>query len=658
MFKPELLLPAGNIEAFHAAIEAGADAIYLGLKKFNARNRARNFLIQQLPTLIKKANEHEVKVFVTVNTVVKNNELPDLISFLHNLEQAGPYSIIVQDLGIVQIVRQYFPKLTVHASTQMNFHNSLGSKFAKRVGIKRIVLARELTQSEIRLIAKKSDVELEVFIHGALCYSVSGMCLFSSYLGGAGANRGMCAQPCRRLYSQNDTTSYLFSLKDNIQFDSLDFLSRCKIASLKVEGRMKSANYVYTVGSKYRAFLDADKRNDLKVDDNFDYTRAKTGYFLSGNAHHPFTAHPNLGEYIGDVIQLHDEKVLINSSHALKDGYRLRFTDSSRDKQVNLKLKNTEQPSNGSYWIAIPEGKSLSGLNHVYLLSEKELKFPAKFDRLVPYRAKEISYSKKQQILKEISKKTNANTSKLFLRVDSMAWLKKVFPEDFDHIILKFSKKTWTDFQIDAPFIQKYKHKFIAELPGFIFEKRLGFYRELLDKLKKHGIDKVMISNSSQLAMIPPQMKVYANESVYTFNDAAIALLKQEGVQDFVYPFENDLENLENYRKKNGIVPVYFYPNLFYARMPAKINNDVVTDDNNLKYYIKTSDNMTRVTPEVPVAFTQYKQKFDKMGYSKYLIDVSHSQPSKHLIKKVLDKFNQSEQIQPSNTFNYKRGLA
>ncbi len=657
MFKPELLLPAGNIEAFNAAIEAGADAIYLGLKKFNARNRARNFLIQQLPTLIKKAADQDVKVFITVNTVIKNHEIPDLLNFLHQLEKAGPYSIIVQDLGIVQLVRKYFPGLTIHASTQMNFHNSLGAKFAKRVGIKRIVLARELTQPEIRLIAKKSDVELEVFIHGALCYSVSGMCLFSSYLGGSGANRGMCAQPCRRLYSKNDTTSYLFSLKDNIQFDSLDFLSRNKITSLKVEGRMKSANYVYSVGSKYRNFLDAEEhRAELKVDENFDYTREKTGYFMAGKATKAFTDHPNLGEYIGDVLKTEANKALITSNHELQSGYRVRFTDASRDTQVNVKILTAQQSEGNSWWIEFKD-KDIKGLNHLYLLSEKERKFPAKLDENVPFRIKDIHPKFKQKILSGLQQSAKNNRKEMYLRIDSMAWLRKIFIPDFDYIVLKFSKQSWSTFQFDAPFIQKFKQKFIVELPGFIFEKRLGYYRELLDKLKKNGIDKVMIGNASQLNMIPPGMTVYSNEAVYAFNDAAIQLLKEEGVSGYMYPFENDLENLQYYRQKDGIVPVYYYPNLFYARMPVKVNNDVVTDDNNLRYFVKTSDNMTRVTPEVPVALTQYQQKFIDMGYSRFLVDVSTAPVSKHLVKKIMEKWNTSTQIQPSNTFNYKRGL-
>ncbi|HRX12035.1 MAG TPA: peptidase U32 family protein, partial [Draconibacterium sp.] len=213
--KPELLLPAGNAESFFAALKAGADAVYLGLSQFNARVRASNFNQSQLISILKEAGKRKVLVYVTLNTVIKNSETGSLIEYLHFLHELNVAGIIIQDWGVYFITKKYFPKLKIHASTQMGIHNTLGTKFLSDKGFQRTVLARELTLKELESVVKNSPIETEVFVHGALCYSFSGMCLFSSYTGGRGANRGMCAQPCRREYDDKNHVKYLFNLKDN-----------------------------------------------------------------------------------------------------------------------------------------------------------------------------------------------------------------------------------------------------------------------------------------------------------------------------------------------------------------------------------------------------------------------------------------------------------
>ena len=215
--KPELLAPVGNTESFYAALTGGADAVFMGLQEFNARGRASNFSRPMLQLAVSKAHERKVKVYITLNTLIKNkevNQLVDILSFLDALKVDG---IIIQDWGVYFIAHRFFPKLVLHASTQMGNHNSLGVNYAFLKGIVRTVLARELTMPELEKIAKESKSELELFVHGALCYSFSGMCLFSSYVGGQGANRGLCKQSCRRFYNEGDEQYALFSLKDNQQ---------------------------------------------------------------------------------------------------------------------------------------------------------------------------------------------------------------------------------------------------------------------------------------------------------------------------------------------------------------------------------------------------------------------------------------------------------
>ena len=270
---PELLLPAGNVENFRAAIAGGADAIYLGLRKFNARGRASNLSNHQFVSLLKEADTHQVKVYVTLNTVIKNNELNELLDMIWFLSKTKVAAVIIQDWGVYYLLKKHFPKLVIHASTQMGNHNSLGANYSQEKGIERIILARETTQQELIGIGKKSNIELEVFTHGALCYSFSGMCMFSSFVGGAGANRGICTQNCRRVYKDKGE-SYLFSLKDHQLIDNLPEMIEAGVASIKIEGRMKSAEYVYTVAKAYRKALDnirliGGAKQELKFDNYF-----------------------------------------------------------------------------------------------------------------------------------------------------------------------------------------------------------------------------------------------------------------------------------------------------------------------------------------------------------------------------------------------------
>ncbi|MBQ3826508.1 MAG: U32 family peptidase, partial [Spirochaetaceae bacterium] len=197
----ELLAPAGNIEALDAAIGEGADAVYLGLKSFNARLRSSNFAWNQFEAAVQAVHRLGKKIYVTVNTVSEESETERLYRFLAYLEKIGPDGLIVQDFGVIRMAQEFFPKLELHASTQMNVESAAAANLLHREGLSRVVVARELGLEEIRHIKAHTKAEIEMFVHGALCVSESGLCLFSSFLGGKSANRGMCTQACRRFYT-------------------------------------------------------------------------------------------------------------------------------------------------------------------------------------------------------------------------------------------------------------------------------------------------------------------------------------------------------------------------------------------------------------------------------------------------------------------------
>ena len=266
----ELLAPAGNIENFHAAIGAGADAVYVGAPGFNARNLARDLRLEEIGAMIRLCHDRGKKLYVAANSILLEKDLPLVIETLALLETLGPDALIVQDLGLIHLVRRYFPRLKLHASTLMTAHNSQAVGFLAGLGCQRVVLARELTIKEIAAIRSRSEVELEVFIHGAMCFSYSGLCLFSSFLGGKSGLRGRCVQPCRRAYgtsgkggkggkggSGTSGGAYLFSMNDLDGLAAVPALRDIGITSLKIEGRLRSAHYVRNVVAAYRMVLDA-----------------------------------------------------------------------------------------------------------------------------------------------------------------------------------------------------------------------------------------------------------------------------------------------------------------------------------------------------------------------------------------------------------------
>ncbi len=258
MHKIELLAPAGNYDCLIAAVQSGADAVYLAGKSFGARSFADNFDNSELERAVDYCHVRGVSVYVTVNTLVLDSEMKELGDYLIFLSRIGVDAIIVQDLGVAEIAKKLVPELPVHASTQMTVQNAEGVRFLEKHGIKRVVLSRELSLSDITAISEKTEAELEVFGHGALCMCYSGQCLLSSIIGGRSGNRGKCAQPCRLPYSVNEkkNKSFVMSLKDLISLNHIQKLSEIGVSSLKIEGRMKGPAYVSAVVRVYRKYLD------------------------------------------------------------------------------------------------------------------------------------------------------------------------------------------------------------------------------------------------------------------------------------------------------------------------------------------------------------------------------------------------------------------
>ncbi len=274
----EILSPCGSPESLDAALNAGTDAVYLGLSSFSARKNAANFSFDELKSGVKKAHRQGVKVYAAINTLVFDDEIKELEKTVLQAEEANVNAVIVQDLGVTSVIKKTAPSLKLHASTQMTVTSASGAEFAKKYGFKRVVLPRELSFEEIKKITSAVDIETEVFVHGALCVCLSGQCLLSAVIGGRSGNRGLCAQPCRLNYTCGERDNVL-SLKDLSLIDELKRLEEVGVTSAKIEGRMKRPEYVEAASGQCKAALSGQKTDTQLLRSVFSRSGFTKGYF-------------------------------------------------------------------------------------------------------------------------------------------------------------------------------------------------------------------------------------------------------------------------------------------------------------------------------------------------------------------------------------------
>lgn len=382
----ELLAPAGNTENFLAAMEAGADAVYVGAPALNARNLARDLRLEEIFSMVQYCHENEKKIYLAANSLVREQDLSQAIETLAMLEAMQPDGLIVQDIGLVRLIRQYFPDIPLHASTLLSANNSQSLAGFQTMGFERVVLARELTLKEIQILCEKSKVEIEIFVHGAMCFSYSGLCLFSSFLGGKSGLRGKCVQPCRRHYSwnqkkgvgqssrskqksrskqtsgqtQNSTKGqYLFSMNDLSALEAVPQLREAGVTSLKIEGRLRSAHYVSHIVRAYRLVMDATAESfsdalqeATLLSDRAMGRKTSSGYFFSPQPVDAITPYHSgsMGDYLGRLGNVKSFEKRLYGKLTLKEmlasGDRLRLHAEPSGERFAFSLKELRLGNN------------------------------------------------------------------------------------------------------------------------------------------------------------------------------------------------------------------------------------------------------------------------------------------------------------------------
>lgn len=526
--KTELLAPAGDIEAAYAALYYGADAIYLGLKNFSARASATNFDEQQLNEITAYAHHLKRKVYVTINTVLQEHELPDLIKSLDICSKCRVDAVILQDLGVAHLIKTQYKELEMHASTQMAVHNIEGALFLKSLGFSRVVLARELTLQEINDIASIDGLETEVFIHGALCYSYSGICEFSAMEYGKSANRGKCLYPCRTCFGEDGQNKHIFSMKDMaLEGDIL----KLKATSLKIEGRKKSALYVGAVTDYYRKILDGQKP-DLKRAENIKqiFSRPWCKFHLQGknkNVVDPdFVGHRGLK--IGKIENIVKGKIILTPTHNIGRFDGLQIDVEGQEKPFGFSIQSIRQNGKNVFMaqkniaveIELPKGyPTLKKNMDVYLASSSEVKGAYDYTKPKP---KEFQNRTNVDVTVEIFKgKVCASADRFSYELNGAFEPAKDLGKVYDAFFKSFQKTGDTIFELNhfklknplglfvpasiinelrrglySSVLPEFKHGFLSKLPKPLNNKKTGF---IIKTDNLHLLDELDLSNFQEI---------------------------------------------------------------------------------------------------------------------------------------------------------------
>ena len=393
----ELLAPAGNLECALAAFDAGADAVYGGLKRFNARERTENFSNEEMEKLISYAHKHGKKVYVTFNTLIREDELDLASEELANLEFLRPDAVIMQDPGIIHLAKNYFPGLTLHGSTQMGIHNSAGLLAAKKMGLSRVILERQTPLNELeKILQQVPGIEVELFIHGALCCCISGSCLLSSWLGGWSGNRGKCKQPCRRRHHSEEGNGFFLSAQDLETLSILPRLLKSGAVSFKIEGRLRRADYVTNVVSAYRMAMDGAAVSEEQFREILPQAKARLartlgrkwslGYYTKESAQ-TLIKHDQMGVsglLCGKVLTRKENGFIAEVHRNFYLGDMVRIQPSSGDEgpsfritKMSLKGKGISRAGKGEE-VFIHTDKEIPGNGLLYKIGEKTVDYSAR----------------------------------------------------------------------------------------------------------------------------------------------------------------------------------------------------------------------------------------------------------------------------------------
>ena len=590
MKRIELLSPVGDFECLKAAVQNGADSVYFGASNFNARTSATNFDLTNLKDAILYAKLRGVNTHLTLNTLIKEEEFEDAILLAKKAYEFGIDAIIVQDLGLASYLIKNFPDLPIHASTQMTVHNLDGVIEAEQLGFKRVVLSRELSLDEIRYICAHTDVEIETFIHGALCISYSGQCLFSSMVGGRSGNRGKCAQPCRLPYSlclkekidksqdEELAKGYLLSTRDLCGLNFIPDLISAGVMCFKIEGRMKSPEYVATVTRIYRKYIDLalskkpyiiddkDVEDLLQVFNRGNFSNGHLDNYPNKDLVYPIKQN-HIGIYVGNVSNIKPNKghILLNLSNKLSIGDSISFEKEPTTYNVSeliYKNKNVQTANNGQFVeIGRMKGNIHIG-DKIYKVTSKELSNSAKEsysneNKKISLNAS-ICLKYNKPILLKVS--TGDNSNEIFTNINVEAISTDVpieakkRPLDEDQIIKQLSKTNDTIYKFDNINVVLEDNLFLPSI-------------KTLNDLRRSAIDQINMIAESRIIRTTNNLNYLTSKSISQEknNNRKISLLLNKLDLNTDYTLIEGVDNI--------YIPLRYFANKKYEKLILSVSN-------------------------------------------------------------------------------------
>jgi len=676
--KVELLAPAGSPEALDAALGEGADAVYLGLRSFNARMRTTNFAFNQFEAAVYACHNNSRRVYVTVNTVFEERESDRIYQLLEYLASVGPDGIIVQDAGVAKIAHDHFPSLPLHASTQMNIASVAGCNQLSRAGFKRAVLARELSLEEIRQIRQYTSLELEVFVHGALCISASGLCLFSSYLGGKSANRGQCTQACRRLYESETGKGYYFSPDDLELIEYIPDLIMAGVDAFKIEGRMKSAEYVGAVVSAYRLMLDNYEKDGekamlkAKAILQSDFARRKTSFFISGKPEDYI--HPEQSGGTGIALgRIRDARTidgkrwaLMNSREGLaeRDSVRIHRKDDSG--RITTKILAIRYEVNGMLLLLDGDWRQNDELYLIQTASMTRSHKPVLPKNLNRFHKFPSNHTAPRPAISRLDgrKLEISFEPGNYILVGKVAHLHAALTFRPKKAMILFNKLNAETMRLEEKSLPFKRDRLILWLDPYLAESDSTWLSAELDYWLEKGVSLVILNNQAHFSMLRGKNVIsIAGPWLYTFNKWALAYYIEQGVQAFIPPYEisrQDLYRLTEYLPAQFFAPIVFaYPDLFRIRadLSRKYDNAKFMDREDNSFRLIGKRDYSVVVPDRPFSLTDLVPNLKKQGFRRFIVDLSNAEPSKGLYRDIARAMEQGSPLPNTTRFNWKDGF-
>ena len=647
MDKLEILAPSGSIESIYPAVRMGANAVYIGAWKMSARSAAQNFNKEELKTAVEYCHARGVKVYLACNTLVHDDELQTAWDIIKYACEIPVDALIMQDIGLISLVRKYAPDMRIHGSTQMSVHTPMGVQYLEKMGLKRVVLSRELSKSEIQEIKAKTHAELEIFVHGALCMSVSGQCYFSAMLGSRSGNRGACAQPCRLPFSDGFRNNYALSLKDNSIIKYLHELSEMGVTSAKIEGRMKRPEYVGIAVKACRESLDngtVDKDIYDKLQAVFSRSGFTDGYFTGNLGADMFGIRSKENvtsateKILSDIrVMYKDEKPLVpvEMDFTMKDGENISLKVHDNDgNEVSVSGAVPEK----ALKVALSEEKCRVNLTKTGGTPFFENGFHADIQDGLTVPMSEINALRRNALEQLTEKRTKRNPIPCLeptfpltnsRKNKSPKYFRGRFtngdiPDSFLDSELIYVPMNLTDDEYNS--LMDKGFAVAVEIPRGMF----GMENQIFERLKHIqtlGINEVLASNIGAVEMAKNlDMDIHGGFGLNITNTASVEWAEQEGLLDIEVSIELTLEQIAKLGGKIplGIVSYGLIPLMLTRNNPAPETN-FIRDRKGIDFPVQTYGACTEILNSVPVILSDRKNELKGIDFEVYRFSVENS---------------------------------